>query len=242
MKKLVVITGAGISAESGIKTFRDTGGLWEQYDVEDVATYTGWQKNPKLVQEFYNARRAELSNVIPNLAHIILKDLESTYDVKIITTNVDDLHERAGSTNILHLHGSLRQAKGDNPDYAWSGMSASIIEKIYPIEGDEIVHGTLCPEGFILRPHVVWFGESVPEIENAIDIVKEADIVVIVGTSLQVYPAASLLFSRKKDVPVYYVDPHPEEVGLPSDVFVIKDIASIGLQRLVTILENDNNR
>ncbi|MDR0824622.1 MAG: NAD-dependent deacylase, partial [Prevotella sp.] len=184
MKHIVVLTGAGMSAESGIATFRDTGGLWEQYAVEDVATPEGYRRNPELVLDFYNARRKAAFDAKPNQGHIGLAEMETDYKISIITQNVDDLHERAGSTDVLHLHGELNKVR--------SSVDPSLIYTLTP-ENFEIHLGDKCEKGSQLRPHIVWFGEAVPMIEKAVDIVGKADILVVIGTSLNVYPAAGLL-------------------------------------------------
>lgn len=195
--KIVAITGAGISAESGLSTFRGAGGLWEGHDIMEVASPQGWANNPDLVLKFYNLRRQQLKTVQPNNAHLILAELEKDHDIHIVTQNVDDLHERAGSKNIIHLHGELKKVRSCiNEDY--------IIEK----EGD-ILWGEKCPQGGQLRPHIVWFGELVPMIEVASDIVKSADLVVVIGTSLQVYPAAGLVLLAPTRAKIWYIDPHP---------------------------------
>ncbi len=197
MKKIVVLTGAGISAESGIKTFRDADGLWEGHDVMEVATPQGFKKNPELVLEFYNQRRKQLKEVTPNTAHRNLVALEKEYDVAIITQNVDDLHERAGSYSVLHLHGELKKVR--------STMNPNLI---YDWE-DDLVLGDRCEKGSQLRPHIVWFGEAVPMLEKAIEITEKADILVIIGTSMQVYPAASLIDFVPEKTPIYFIDPKP---------------------------------
>lgn len=194
-KKLVVLTGAGISAESGIKTFRDSDGLWEGHDVMEVATPEGWRKNPTLVLDFYNQRRKQLLEVQPNLAHQVLVDLEQDFEVHIVTQNVDDLHERAGSQNVLHLHGELLKVRSTrNESYVldWTG---------------DLQLGDCDANGAQLRPHIVWFGEAVPALEAAIDLVEQADYIAIIGTSLQVYPAAGLTDFAPKNVPIFYIDP-----------------------------------
>lgn len=196
-KKLVVLTGAGISAESGIQTFRDSEGLWEGHNVNDVATPEGWKKNQELVLQFYNDRRRQLLIVKPNLGHLTLAALEQHFDVTIITQNVDNLHERAGSTNVLHLHGQLdkvRSVKDYNYILEWSG---------------DLKTGDLDDKGFQLRPHIVWFGEDVPELETALEITQNADFFAVIGTSLQVYPAAGLLQYTPYGIPVFYIDPNP---------------------------------
>jgi len=225
MKKLVVLTGAGMSAESGISTFRDTGGLWEKYPIEEVATPQAWAKNPALVLEFYNQRRKQLLEVEPNSGHFGLAELEKHFDVHIVTQNVDNLHERAGSTKILHLHGELMKVRS-------TGANAEVFE-LSP-ENIEIQMGSLCPKGYQLRPHIVWFGESVPEIENAINIVNQADILVIIGTSMQVYPAASLIHYAKRNTPIYLIDPN--EVNISNSVHLIQKTASEGVKELKEIL------
>ncbi|MDV2446598.1 NAD-dependent protein deacylase [Elizabethkingia anophelis] len=196
MKKIVVLSGAGISAESGIKTFRDSNGLWENHKIEDVASPEGFARNPELVLEFYNLRRRQLSEVNPNEAHYILAELQKDFDVHIITQNVDDLHERAGSENIIHLHGELKKARPVNDE-----------ESIIPWEGDLNLRD-LDENGIQLRPHIVWFGEMVPEMENAATIASTADILLVIGTSLQVYPAASLLHYVPTGCEIFVIDPH----------------------------------
>lgn len=225
MKKLVVLTGAGISAESGIQTFRDADGLWEGHDVLEVASIDGWYKNPELVLDFYNKRRAQLKSVSPNLAHRLLFELENYFDVKIITQNVDDLHERAGSTNITHLHGELTKMRSEkNP---------KLISDSLP----EIKLGDLAEDGSQLRPHIVWFGEAVPAIETAIQMVEKADILVVIGTSMQVYPAASLIDYVKNETPIYYIDANPAKINLPKkSVITWKMKATKGVQKLVETL------
>ncbi len=199
-KKLVVLTGAGISAESGIKTFRDSDGLWEGHNVMDVATPEGWHKNPDLVLDFYNQRRRQLHEVKPNLGHFTLAELENDFDVHIITQNVDDLHERAGSSSVLHLHGELfkvRSIKNEHHFLDWK---------------TDLHLGDLDANGHQLRPHIVWFGEEVPALDEAIRITEMADYFAVIGTSLQVYPAAGLISYIKKTVPIYYIDPKPGKI------------------------------
>tara|TARA_B100000902_G_C27320903_1_gene924385 strand:+ start:2848 stop:3555 length:708 start_codon:yes stop_codon:yes gene_type:complete len=196
-KSIVVFTGAGISAESGIGTFRDSGGLWEKYKIEDVATPEAFNKNPSLVLEFYNIRREELIKKSPNIAHISLNKLQNKFDLHIITQNIDDLHERSGSENVLHLHGKLREAK------------STITNKIYKIEGSKLNIGDLCKDGSQLRPNVVWFGEEVPNMDIAQELVKKADIFIIIGTSLNVYPAASLIHYANNAEKIILIDPNP---------------------------------
>ena len=221
-KKIVVFTGAGISAESGISTFRESGGLWEKYDINDVATPEAWARNQNLVLEFYNQRRKQVLAAQPNPAHTALVELEKKFDVQIITQNIDDLHERAGSKKVLHLHGEIRKSRSTfNP------------ELVYDIKGWEIKAGEKCEKGSQLRPHIVWFGEMVPEMDLATEISAEADIFLIIGTSLNVYPAAGLVHSTQNDCPVYLVDPN--EVNNPgiSNLVFIKETAGNGVPPLV---------
>lgn len=222
MKKIVVLTGAGISAESGIKTFRDSDGLWETHRVEDVATPQAWKKDPKLVLDFYNARRKQLFEVAPNAAHLALKKLEEQFDVQIITQNVDNLHERAGSSNVLHLHGVLTQAR--------SAVDPSLVYDI----GDKMIKmGDQCEKGSQLRPHIVWFGEAVPNIEPAAKIVSKADILIIVGTSLLVYPAAGLIYYAAAHAPKFYIDPAAAHIAEVKNLTVVKEKAGTGTPRIV---------
>ena len=221
MKKLVVLTGAGISAESGLKTFRDMGGIWEQYNVYEVASPEAWQSNPELVLRFYNERRKRLLEAKPNEAHQMLAKLESEYDMTIITQNVDDLHERAGSKNILHLHGELRKARSECDE-----------NLVYEIDGWELKPGDKAEDGCQLRPHVVWFGEAVPMLPQAIEITKQADIFVIIGTSLSVYPAASLIEYVKSGAEIFYIDLKPGNI-FRNGVTVIQDKATTGVKKLV---------
>lgn len=223
-KKLVVLTGAGISAESGISTFRDANGLWESHDIMEVASIDGYQRNPKLVQEFYNQRRKQLFEVVPNAAHLFLKELENDFEVSILTQNVDDLHERAGSTKVIHLHGELRKARSEKD------------ENLIIDWNDDIKFGDLAEDGNQLRPHIVWFGEMVPEIENAIDEVLTADILIIIGTSMQVYPAASLKDYAKQNVPIIYID--PSDTYINSSITHIKKKATQSLEELKIILKD----
>ena len=220
-QKLVFLTGSGISAESGLLTFRDMGGMWQKYNVYEVATPEAWENNPELVLEFYNWRRKQLLEAEPNEAHKIIARLEEKYDVTVITQNVDDLHERAGSTDVLHLHGELRKARSTCDE-----------SKIYDIEGWELKLGDTDENGCQLRPHVVWFGEPVPMLPKAVEIVKQVDIFVIVGTSLKVYPAASLIDYVAYSVPVYYIDPNPAKVYRENTV-VIPEKATKGMKVLL---------
>ena len=224
MKNLVVLTGAGMSAESGLKTFRDMGGLWEEYDVTEVASPVAWENNRELVLRFYNERRKQLYEVEPNNGHLGLAMLEKYFKVQIITQNVDDLHERAGSTNILHLHGELKKVR--------STLDPSLV---YNLDGWELKEGDCCEKGSQLRPHIVWFGEAVPAIEEAMPIVQNADIFVIVGTSLNVYPAAGLVSHLPGKVPVYLIDPNPVYASLPR-LKIIKEGAGKGVDILAQLL------
>jgi NAD-dependent deacetylase len=220
-KKLVVLTGAGISAESGIKTFRDSDGLWEGHNVMDVATPEGWRKNPELVLDFYNQRRKQLKEVQPNLGHQILVELENYFDVYVITQNVDDLHERAGSTNVLHLHGELLKVRSTkNTEYILDWR-------------EDLNIGDLDSNKNQLRPHIVWFGEAVPALDQALELTQTADYFAVIGTSLQVYPAAGLLHYAKPTIPVYYVDPNPATIhDLPNPLETIALTAASGLPLL----------
>ena len=221
MKKLVILTGAGMSAESGIRTFRDSDGLWEEYHIEDVCTPEAWERDPKLVNDFYNARRKQLYEAQPNAGHYGLADLERDYDTHIITQNIDDLHERAGSTRVLHLHGELKKVRSSaNPDL------------VYPLDGWELKFGSKAPDGSLLRPHVVWFGEAVPNIEPAIDLVRQADIFVIIGTSLAVYPAANLLYYVPAGCRVLLIDPKVPQSVRDSNIEFIETGASEGVRIL----------
>ncbi|MDO6676445.1 NAD-dependent deacylase [Tenacibaculum sp. 1_MG-2023] len=224
-KRLVVLTGAGISAESGIKTFRDADGLWEGHDIYEVASPEGFRANPELVLDFYNQRRRQLLEVSPNKAHHNLVVLENDFEVTIITQNVDDLHERAGSKNVIHLHGELlkaRSTKNKHLVYNWN---------------KDIVIGDVCEEKAQLRPHIVWFGEDVPLLEKAAKITLQADILVIIGTSMQVYPAASLVNYVQHNTPIYFIDPKPAvNKNDFNNLTIIEDVASSGTDKLITIL------
>ena len=222
MKKIVVLTGAGISAESGIRTFRDSDGLWEEHRIEDVATFEAWQRNPGLVLDFYNQRRKQLYEVKPNQGHIALVELAKKFDVRIITQNVDDLHEQAGSRNVMHLHGELKKVRSTVDE-----------DLIYELEGWELKKGDLCEKGSQLRPHIVWFGEAVPMIEKAMELSAQADIFIVIGTSLNVYPAAGLVYYIKPGTPVYLIDPHAEMLSGVKNLTVIREPASTGVPALV---------
>lgn len=218
-KKLVILSGAGISAESGIKTFRDSDGLWEGHSVTDVATPEGWRRNPELVLDFYNQRRRQLHEVTPNLGHQLLAELEADFDMQIITQNVDHLHEKAGSSKVLHLHGELlkvRSTRNENYIIDWQ---------------DDLYLGDTDPRGNQLRPHIVWFGEAVPALEEAIMIAQQADIFIVIGTSLQVYPAAGLIEFAPPKIPVFYIDPKPASMAnTPSNLKIIGTTGAKGME------------
>lgn len=218
-KKLVVLTGAGVSQESGIKTFRDSDGLWENYPVEDVASIQGWRKNKELMLRFYNERRAQLATVEPNKAHRIIAELEKYFDVTVVTQNVDNLHERAGSTKVVHLHGELTKARGVDND-----------NEIIDIGYEPISLGDKSPSGAQLRPHIVWFGEAVPKLEEGAVAVSECDILLVVGTSLAVYPAAGLVNYITPGRPIYLIDPKPIKINY-SQYVQIEDVASSGMEK-----------
>jgi len=221
-KNIVILTGAGISAESGISTFRGAGGLWEGYDIMEVASPQGYEKNPELVLDFYNQRRKQLLTVQPNAAHTELARLEKYFNMHIITQNVDDLHERGGSTQVLHLHGELRKSR-----------STAHPELIYDMKDDalEIKIGDLCEKGSQLRPHIVWFGEAVPKMSEAEAITQQADILIVIGTSLEVYPAALLVHQVGPEIPKYIIDPNIPDVHIPN-LTKIAEKASVGMQQL----------
>ncbi|MDI1232671.1 MAG: NAD-dependent deacylase [bacterium] len=225
MKNIVILSGAGMSAESGISTFRDAGGLWEGHDIMEVASPEGWRKNPELVTEFYNKRRLQLAEVEPNAGHLALKLLEAENQVTIITQNVDDLHERAGSNTIVHLHGELTKMR-----------SSEYENDIYEVGYEAISYGTLCSKGTLLRPHIVWFGEAVPMIDKAIDMISNAQVLIIVGTSLEVYPAAGLMHYAPTDCLIYLIDPNRHQNLNNSRIELIKDTAANALPKLVTEL------
>lgn len=219
MKKLVVLTGAGISAESGLATFRDSGGLWEGHRVEDVATPEAWQRNPAQVLEFYNQRRKKALEARPNRGHEIIKELEDWFEVNVVTQNVDDLHERAGSTRVLHLHGSLFESRSTEDE-----------NLVYRINGWELKIGDVCERGSQLRPNIVWFGEMVPLIEVASRMASDADIFLVVGTSLAVYPAAGLIHYVRAEAPKFVVDPHLPNVGAIPHTTCIAEKAGVGME------------
>ncbi len=226
MINIVVISGAGVSAESGLKTFRDSGGLWENYSVYEVATPEAWFANPKLVTDFYNERRKQASEALPNKAHKYIAELQRAFNVNVITQNVDDLHERAGSKNVLHLHGELRKSR--------STLDESLI---YTIEGNNLNLGDKCEKGSQLRPHIVWFGEAVPAMEEAIPLLSRADIVLVIGTSLKVYPAAGLFEMAPENSKRFIIDPSDLEINLPKDVIHIKKVASKGMEDFIQLIK-----
>ena len=234
--KIVVLTGAGVSAESGVSTFRDSNGLWEQHKVEDVASIEGWYRDPALVLDFYNARRAQLATVKPNGAHRAIAELEKEYDVIVVTQNVDNLHERAGSTRIIHLHGELTKVRPENCCNERDGFSE---ETVFDIGHDSIALGDTAPNGAQLRPHIVWFGEAVPKIEQAIEAVEAADILLIVGTSLQVYPAAGLYAYAKAGIPIYIIDPKDVPVR-DGRIHHIKDVETKGMEEFKNLIKSKN--
>ncbi len=231
-KKIAILTGAGVSAESGISTFRDNGGLWDQYDVNDVASIEGWERNRQLVLDFYNMQRKKLAQAKPNAAHIAIAEMEKDYDVTVITQNIDNLHERAGSTRIIHLHGELTKVRPENGRYDIDFSE----QEVFDIGYDEIQLGDMAPNGNQLRPHIVWFGEAVPMIEKAIDITEKADIMLIVGTSLQVYPAAALYRYARRDTPIYIID-NKELLVKDSRIHFIHNVATKGMQEFLQLIK-----
>ncbi|MBO5132798.1 MAG: NAD-dependent deacylase [Paludibacteraceae bacterium] len=228
-KRLVVLTGAGISAESGIRTFRDSDGMWEEYRVEDVATPEGFFRDPELVLNFYNRMRQDLKNHHPNFAHEALAQLENKYDVSIITQNIDDLHERAGSSEVLHLHGELLKARSIDDE----NLVVSL-----PSDSMDIALGDKAPDGAQLRPHIVWFGEPVPNIELAIQWVQKADLFLIIGTSLLVYPAAGLVRYVPSGIPIYLIDPKEVKLPVNTSVNVIQKVASEGMREFLKMVDD----
>ncbi len=224
MKKIVVFSGAGMSAESGISTFRDSNGLWENHNINEVATPEAWKANPLLVQEFYNVRRKNIIDAHPNKAHELIAQLEVKFDVCVITQNIDDLHERAGSSIVYHLHGNIRYAKSSGPNQE---------KAYYPIEGATLdLEKDICPDGYPLRPHVVWFGESVPMYEVVIPVIAAADVLIIIGTSLNVYPAAGLIHHCSPSCQAYLIDPKASEINIPPNYNVIEENAVAGMTQL----------
>jgi len=228
MKKVVVLTGAGISAESGLKTFRDSGGLWEGYNVTEVATPQAWAANQELVLEFYSQRRKQAREAQPNPGHMALAELEQQFEVHVITQNIDDLHEKAGSSNVLHLHGEISKAR--------STLDPNLV---YTLDHWELKKGDKCEKGSQLRPHIVWFGEAVPMMEPAVEITHTADIFIVAGTSLVVYPAASLLDFVPSYVPKFIIDPKIPQVSQSENMFFYKEAASTGLPKVKEVLINE---
>lgn len=228
MKRIVVFTGAGMSAESGVQTFRDGDGLWEQHRIEDVATPEAWSRDPDLVTTFYNQRRKRIIEVQPNEGHKMIAELEQLADVVVITQNIDDLHERAGSKNVLHLHGNIRMSKSSGPNQE---------NAHYPINGWELTANDVCPEGYRLRPHVVWFGESVPAYDEAVHILSESDILIVVGTSLQVYPAAGLIHYATKAQKHYIIDPQAKDLVVPPYFSRISKGAGEGIKSVIDLIK-----
>lgn len=220
-KKIVVFSGAGMSAESGIKTFRDTGGLWEEYRIEDVATFEAWLKNQDLVLDFYNQRRKQVMEAQPNEAHYLVAELQKHFDVQVITQNIDDLHERAGSKNVLHLHGEIMK-----------GRSTVKHELVYDLKHWEIKTGDVCEVGSQIRPHIVWFGEAVPEMDKATELAEKADIFITIGTSLNVYPAANLIHVIEGHIPKFLVDPGDFNLDYIKNLTIIKSTAVEGMKVL----------
>lgn len=220
-KKIVVLSGAGISAESGIATFRDANGLWEGHDVMEVATPQGWQKNPELVLEFYNQRRKQAKDAQPNKGHLLIAELEKHYDVTVVTQNVDNLHEKAGSTRVIHLHGELFKCRSCGDE-----------NLVYEMDGWELKLGDKCEKGHQLRPHIVWFGEMVPMMEVAIAEAMEADIFIVIGTSLQVYPAAGLVNYAPDNTPIYVIDPNMPYIQKHPNLHLIQEKGTVGMQKV----------
>ena len=220
-KKIVVFSGAGMSAESGIKTFRDTGGLWEEYKIEDVATFEAWIKNQPLVLDFYNQRRKQVMDAQPNEAHFLVAELQKHFDVQVITQNIDDLHERAGSKKVLHLHGEIMK-----------GRSTAKQELVYELKHWEIKQGDVCEIGSQIRPHIVWFGEAVPEMDKATELAEKADIFITIGTSLNVYPAANLINVIEGHIPKFLVDPGDFNLDYIKNLTIIKATAVEGMKVL----------
>lgn len=226
MTKLVVFSGAGMSAESGISTFRDSNGLWENYDIQQVATPEAWERNPALVQRFYNERRKNILEAQPNEAHQYIAKLQDHYDVQVITQNIDDLHERAGSQNVLHLHGNIRLAKSSGPD-------AQYTTQFYEVNGWKLdLEQDFCPNGYPLRPHVVWFGEAVPAYEEAIRLVQSADIFIVIGSTLSVYPVAALVHKIPHYSKAYYIDPQADHSRVPPQYKLLNMTATEGMHEL----------
>jgi NAD-dependent deacetylase len=227
MKKVVVLSGAGVSAESGISTFRDSGGLWEGHDVMEVASPEGWRKNPKLVLEFYNQRRKQALTAQPNPGHLLIAELEKHFEVAVITQNVDDLHEKAGSTKVVHLHGQLFKSR-----------STADPSLIYDIKDWQLNLGDKCAKGSQLRPDIVWFGEAVPMMETAIELAVEADIFIVIGTSMQVYPAAGLIHYVRTAATKFVIDPNMPPISHHPNLHLIEEIGSVGMKQVQEMLED----
>lgn len=223
---IVVFSGAGMSAESGIQTFRDSDGLWEQHRLEDVATPEAWKADPDLVTRFYNERRKRIIEVEPNNAHKLIAELEDLCSVTVVTQNIDDLHERAGSSHVLHLHGNIRYSKSSGPDQE---------KEYYPIDGWELTTEDVCPDGYRLRPHVVWFGEAVPAYDLAVSILNDADILIVIGTSLQVYPAAGLIHYAENAKLKYLIDPNADSLNVPGEY---QRITGGAVEGMTTVLDD----
>lgn len=219
--KVVVFSGAGMSAESGISTFRDSGGLWEKYDIMEVATPEAWMRDPDLVTDFYNMRRKQILETHPNAAHHLIAEMEDEYEVQVVTQNIDNLHERAGSSNVLHLHGNITLAKSSGPNQE---------KKFYPIEGWELTAKDKCDDGFRLRPHVVWFGEAVPAYDDAAKVIESAEYFIVIGTSLQVYPAAGLVNYARNSKMNFLIDPNAHEISGLTNFKVINQSATEGIK------------
>jgi NAD-dependent deacetylase len=230
MKSIVIFSGAGMSAESGIQTFRDSNGLWENYDIHEIATPDAWRRDPDLVTDFYNMRRKNIIDAQPNEAHKSIAELESIANVTIVTQNIDDLHERAGSSNVQHLHGNIRLAKSSGPEQE---------KQYYPIDGWELTKNDLCQKGYRLRPHVVWFGEPVPMYETASEILSQADILIVIGTSLQVYPAAGLIHYAQQAEKLIIIDPKVNELSVPDNFTRYPLGASEGIKQVMKELKEN---
>ena len=222
--KIIVFSGAGMSAESGINTFRDSNGLWENYDIHEVATPQAWEKNPDLVTKFYNERRKHIVSAQPNPAHKAIAELGRLFDVSVITQNIDDLHERSGSKQVMHLHGNIRLSKSSGPNAE---------KKYYPIDGTALSEKDFCPEGYRLRPHVVWFGEAVPMMDEAINLVRQASHFIVIGSSLEVYPAANLISFCPSHAKKWIIDPKANQIGVHSDFKCIQQTAVDGIQQVI---------
>jgi len=235
MKKIVILSGAGVSAESGISTFRDSGGLWEQYDVMDVASIEGWRRNQTLVLDFYNQRRAQLENVKPNAAHLDIAALEKDYDVTVVTQNVDNLHEKAGSSRVIHLHGELTKVR---PEDSYTDKDGYDESRVKDVGFSAVNPGDIDERGVQFRPHIVFFGEAVPKMDEALRVLSDADFMIIVGTSLVVQPAASLWHYTPKDCLVYVIDPKDTPIDGEEGVVHIKENATTGVARAIEMIKN----